>query len=211
MDSKIVVFDLDDTLVASHRRFEDAILTLLDNAGIAYDTDAIFARINPIGAYGTAAYFATLGVPGTPEEIHERLMRVQEGFYATKAGLLPGAAAYLRRLKDADTRLFVLTATPHRLSDPCLKANRVYHLFEQVWCTEEFGHGKNEEALFCKVTAAIGCAPEAVLYYDDSVTAIRTARAFGWQTCGVMSPHARETAGMEQVAHTVIHSFEEMA
>lgn len=211
MGSKIIVFDLDDTLAASHRRFEDAILTLLDDAGIEYDADEVAAYINPLGTIGTATYFSALGVPGTLEEIYERQLRVQEDYYATKVGLLPGVDTYLRRLKDAGCRLFVLTASPHRLSDPCLEANGIYHLFDQVWCTEEFGHSKNEEALFCKVTAAIGCAPEEVLYYDDSVTAIRTARAFGWRTCGVMSPHARGQQGMEQLAHTVIHSFEEMA
>lgn len=211
MNSNVIVFDLDDTLADSHRRFEDAILTLLDEAGIAYDAGQVIAHINPIGVPGTAAYFAELGVSGTPAELYERLMAVQEGFYATRVGLLPGVLVYLHRLKAAGARLFVLTASPHRLTDPCLKANGIYDLFEQVWCTEEFGHSKGEETLFAKVTAAIGCAPEEVLYYDDSVTAIGTARTYGWRTCGVLSPYARESRGMETAAHTCIHSFEEMA
>ncbi|MBQ1203921.1 MAG: HAD family hydrolase [Clostridia bacterium] len=210
MDNKIVVFDLDDTLVDSHRRFEDAILTLLDAHGIAYDARQVIANTNPLGASGTAVYFSALGVPGTIEEIYEQLMRAQEEFYASRVSLLPGALDYLHRLSAQGARLFVLTASPHRLSDGCLRSNAVYTLFEQVWCTEDFGHNKGEEALFHKVTAAIGCAPEQVLYYDDGVTAIRTARAAGWQTCGVLSAYAAESDRMEQAAHSCIHSFEEI-
>ena len=209
MESKIVVFDMDDTLIDSHRRYEEGAFRLLDEAGIPYDAEDMIARTNPLGIPGTAALYGRMGVPGTQEEIMERLVASQESYYAAGTTLFPGVREYLVHLQRVGARLFVLTASPHRLTDSCLRAHGVYDLFERVWCTEEFGHSKREEALFRQITAVLGCAPEDILYFDDSTTAVRTARSAGWRTCGVQSPFAREGQGITEAAHACIHRFEE--
>jgi len=210
MADRVYVFDMDDTLVDSHRRYEDGIFRVLEEAGVAYDPREIKHTIHFMSHHATATYFSSLGVPGTPEEIVERMLCCQQAVYAGAFSLLSGAGEYLRRLQAAGERLFVLTATPHRLTDACLQANGIYDLFEQVWCTEDFGHTKSETALFDKVAAAIGCPPAEILFYDDGVTPIRTARQAGWQTCGVLSPYAVRDDALTGLAHTCIHSFEEL-
>lgn len=97
------------------------------------------------------------------------------------------------------------------MSDACLQENGIFDYFEQVFCcTEEFGHTKGEPVLFEKLAAAIGCQPADILYFDDGITAIRTARTVGLRTCGVLSPLAVESEGLEQAADTCIRSFEEL-
>lgn len=209
MDNKIYVFDMDDTLVDSHLRYTRGILRVLDDAGVAYEAETLIPILNPLGFPRTADYYSAMGVPGSREEIVERLLDSMVEFYTTDVHLMPGTREYLLRLKAGGARLFVLTATPHRITDACLRVNRVYDLFEQVWCTDDFGHNKSEPALFRQVAEAIGCPPEEILFYDDGVTAIRTARSAGWQTCGFLAPYAVENGGMAEAAHTCIHSFEE--
>ncbi len=210
MTNSVYVFDLDDTLVESYRRYECGLLKVLDDAGIAYDAKAMSATINPLGIEGTAAYYATLGVPGSVEEIIEVMMSKMDVFYTQDVKPAPGAAAYIHRLHGEGARLFVLTATAHRVADACLKANGLFDFFEQVWCVDDFGYTKRQEKLFETVTEAIGCQPADVVFYDDGVAAIRTARAFGWHTVGVLSPHAVESAGMAEAAHECIVDFREL-
>ncbi len=210
MNNKIVVFDMDDTLVDSHLRYAESILKVLDEEGIPYEADSTTSIINSLGFPRTAAYYSKMGVPGTIEEIVERMLGSMVKLYTTDVHLMPGVMDYLQQLKAEGARLFALTATPHRITDACLQKNGVYDLFEQVWCTDDFGHAKDETVLFELVAAAIGCQPADILYFDDSITAIRTARAAGLRTCGVCSPLAVENEGMEQVADSCIRSFEEL-
>lgn len=210
MDNKIFVFDMDDTLVDSHMRYVKGILRPLDEDGVSYDAESLIPVLNPLGFPRTAEYYMSMGVKGSYEEVFRRLIDSMVTLYTTEVKLMPGAAAYLQKLKAAGARLFVLTATPHAITDICLRVNGIYDLFEQVWCTEDFNSRKGEPVLYERVTAALGCRPEDILFYDDGVTAIRTARSAGWQTCGFLAPHAVENEGMEQVAHICIHSFEEL-
>ena len=210
MDSKIYIFDMDDTLVDSHLRYTEGILQVLDEEGITYDADTLIPILNPLGFPKSAAYYSRLGVPGTPEEIVERMLDSMQRLYVTKVPLFNGVRSYLDKLQAQGARLFLLTATPHRVSDACLRANGIYDYFEQVWCTDDFGCTKGDTALFLKIAEAIGCELREVLYFDDGVTAIRTAREAGMRTCGVLSPLAVENEGMEQAADSCIVSFEEL-
>lgn len=210
MDSNIYVFDMDDTLVDSHLRYTDGILKVLDEEGISYEAETLIPILNPLGFPKSAVYYSKLGVPGTPEEIVERMLDSMKRLYVTRVPLFNGVLPYLNKLRAEGARLFVLTATPHCVSDACLRANGIYDYFEQVWCTEDFGLTKGEPALFETLAATIGCQPADILYFDDGVTAIRTARAAGVRTCGVCPPLAVESEGMAEAADTCIVSFEEL-
>ncbi|MBQ9859958.1 MAG: HAD family hydrolase [Clostridia bacterium] len=210
MESKIYVFDMDDTLVDSHLRYTEGILQVLDEEGISYDADTLIPILNPLGFPKSAAYYSRLGVPGTPKEIVERMLDTMQRLYETRVPLFDGVLPYLEKRKAEGARLFLLTATPHRVSDACLRANGIFDFFEQVWCTEDFGYTKGDTALFLKMAEAIGCEPKDVLYFDDGVTAIRTARGAGMRTCGVLTPLAVESEGLTEAADTCIVSFKEL-
>ena len=211
MNKPIAVLDMDDTLIDTHRRYEEGILPVLDEAGIVYDEKALLSYINTLGFPKTVRYFSKLGVPGTDEQIRERMLSRLETLYVSdRVWMMPGVEACLDRLQASGVRLFVLTTTPHRVTDACLRAKGLYDRFEKIWCTEDFGLNKGEPVLFSRVAEAIGCPPEEIFYMDDSTTAIRTAREVGLYTCGFIPPQAVDNAGMEQVAHRCIRSFEEL-
>lgn len=208
---KAVVFDLDDTLVDSWSRFDGGMLPVLDAEGIAYDREEMIARMHPQGVPPTAALFCELGVPGTVEEITHRLEEGMYQEYAHRIFLMPGAEAYLRRLRSQGVRLFVLTASPHSITDPCLYNNGVFDWFERVWTVEDYGMGKSDPTLFRRVVADIGLPAEEILYYDDNPVAVRNAAASGMQVCGVLCPHTPQNAEtIPKVTERHIASFEEL-
>ena len=208
---RAVVFDLDDTLVDSWSRFDGAMLPVLDEEGIAYDCEEMIAKMHPQGVPPTAALFCEMGVPGTVEEVTRRLEVGMYREYAERIRLMPGAEAYLCRLREQGVRLFVLTASPHSITDPCLRNNGVWDLFEQVWTVEDYGMGKSNPDLFVRVVGDIGLPADEILYYDDNPVAVVNAAASGMQVCGVLCPHTPQNAAkILEVAEKYIASFEEL-
>lgn len=208
---RAVVFDLDDTLVDSWSRFDGAMLPVLDEEGIAYDREEMIAKMHPQGVPPTAALFCEMGVPGTVEEVTRRLEVGMYREYAERIRLMPGAEAYLCRLREQGVRLFVLTASPHSITDPCLRNNGVWDMFEQVWTVEDYGMGKSNPDLFVRVVGDIGLPADEILYYDDNPVAVVNAVASGMQVCGVLCPHTPQNAAkIPEVAEKYIASFEEL-
>ncbi len=208
---KAVVFDLDDTLVDSWSRFDGAMLPVLDEEGIVYDREEMIAKMHPQGVPPTAALFCEMGVPGTVEEVTRRLEEGMHREYAHRIFLMPGVREYLCRLRADGVRLFVLTASPHSITDPCLHNNGVLDWFERVWTVEDYGMGKSEPLLFERVVADIGLPAEEILYYDDNPVAVMNAAASGMQACGVLCPHTPQNAKrIREVTERYIASFEEL-
>ncbi len=210
MSAKIIVCDMDDTLIDSHLRYDRGVLALLDEAGILYDQRELLATINPLGWSGTAAYFARLGVSGNREEIEQKLMQGLLAYYSHEVEAAPGARAYLEKRKAAGDRLFLLSASPRSIIDISMNRLEMAPLFDKMWCTADFGYTKSQPELYACVTKEIGCRPEDIEFFDDGAAAIGVARQMGWRTCGVCPPYAVESDGMQQVAHRCIVTFEEL-
>lgn len=205
---RAVVFDLDDTLVDSWSRFDRGMLPVLDAEGIVYNREEMIAKMHPQGVPPTAALFCELGVPGTVEEVTRRLETGMHREYAQHIFLMPGVREYLQRLREEGVRLFVLTASPHSITDPCLENNGIADWFERVWTVEDYGMGKSDPRLFERVVADIGLPAEEILYYDDNPVAVMNAAASGMQVCGVLCPHTPMNAEeMVQVTERHIRSF----
>ena len=208
---KAVVFDLDDTLVDSWSRFDGGMLPVLDAEGIAYDREEMIAKMHPQGVPPTAALFCEMGVPGTVEEVTRRLEEGMHREYAHRIFLMPGAREYLCRLREQGIRLFVLTASPHSITDPCLQNYGVLDWFEQVWTVEDYGMGKSDPVLFHRGVADIGLPAEEILYFDDNPVAVVNAAASGMQVCGVLCPHTPQNATrMQELTEKNIVFFKEL-
>ena len=91
----------------------------------------------------------------------------------------------MTRLHAEGARLFVLTASPHLVTDVCLKKNGIWELFEQVWSVEDFGLSKSDTPLFFEVAKRIGCERGDVHYFDDSLIALANAKRSDYRTYAV--------------------------
>lgn len=208
----IYVFDLDGTLVNSMPYFKRAMLSIADDEGIEYD-DELIKILTPLGYVGGAKYYIeTYGVDATVDELCEkvRVRLVHEYTYNIK--LKDGVGEYLKKLTDEGARLFVLTASPHSVTDVCLTNNGVYDLFERVWSVEDFGLTKSDTRIFRKVAQAIGCEPEEVNYFDDSLIALENAKAAGYKTYGVYDAQTEDEVirMREELSDVLVMTFREL-
>ena len=211
-NDKIYVFDLDGTLVDSMPYFKRAMLSIADDEGIGYD-DELIKILTPLGYVGGAKYYIeTYGINATVEELCEKVRVRLVNEYTYNIKLKEGVREYLTKLYNRGARLFVLTASPHSVTDVCLKNNGVYDMFEKVWSVEDFGLTKSDTRIFFDVAKTICCEPSEVNYFDDSLIAIENAGKAGYITYGVYDSQSEEELlrMKNELADTVIMSFTEL-
>ena len=117
---KFYLFDLDGTLIDSMRQWSQKMLLILERENIPYPED-IIQKITPLGDVKTAEYFIRLGVKKSVEEILAAMDAYAEEEYAHKIPLKPYVREYLMHLQPRGASLYVLTASPHKLTEVCLK------------------------------------------------------------------------------------------
>ena len=164
--------------------FSKGILKVADDAGYEYD-DTLIEILTPLGYTKSAEYYKTLGIPGTVEEIIKQIETNLYTEYANNIRTKPQVKEYLEHLKAGGAKLFVLTASPHMMTDVCLKNNGVYDLFDHVWSVEDFGMSKSSPDIFLHVAEVLGVTVEEITYYDDNLTAVTNSTKAGLDTVAV--------------------------
>ena len=208
-DKKIFVFDLDGTLVNSMPYFKRAMLSIADDEGIAYD-DELIKILTPLGYVGGAEYYIrTYGVNATVEELCDKVGSRLLYEYTNNIKLKDGVREYLNARHNEGARLFVLTASPHLVTDVCLENNGVFDLFERVWSVEDFGLTKSDTRIFFEVARTIGRDPCEINYFDDSLIALKNAKLAGYVTYGVYDAQTEEEVSemKNSLADTLVMSF----
>lgn len=210
MDYKVYLFDFDGTLVDSMPYWSRKVLRILEQEGIEYPAD-ILKIVTPLGDAGTARYFQEkLGLRLSLEEIFRRMDEYAIPQYRDVIPLKPGVKEAMLRLKEAGCSIHVLTASPHKLLDDCLKRNGIYDLFGKVWSCDDFHTTKADPEIYVRAAACLGVKPEEVVFLDDNIHAVRTAKEAGMAVAGVFDPSGVEFAEeLRQLAHWYVDTFED--
>ena len=207
----VYIFDLDGTLIDSMPSFTWGMLSVLDDEGIAYPPELI-KTLTALGYVKSAEYYIEhMGVKDTVENIVARIKARMIDLYSNKIKLKPGVEAYLRRIHAEGARLFVLTASPHFVTDVNLKNNGVFDLFEQVWSVEDFGLDKSDTRIFHRVAEIVGCPEAEIHYFDDNVIAIENSTKAGLDTFAVLDRQdAADVAAIRATGKHFVETFEAM-
>lgn len=178
------LFDFDGTLVDSMPSYISVMLRILDENGISYGED-IVRIITPLGYRGTAEYFRTLGVREETESLIARMNAYAKDAYLFTIPAKEGVVQTLRAMRARGDSISVLTASPHAVLDPCLARLGIFDLFDHVWSCDDFGTTKADPHIYELAAQGLGCAVENVVFVDDNVNAVRTAKRAGMFACGI--------------------------
>ena len=210
MVTKHYLFDFDGTLVDSMGHWARAMLQILDDHGIPYE-DNIIEVITPLGLHGTARHFISMGMEGTVEEVLEEMNGHLTPLYCDVIPLKESVRECLLAMKAKGIGLHVLTASPHRWLDPCLKREGAFDIFDNVWSCEDFGTGKTNPDIYVQAAARIGVGVEDVTFLDDNINADKAALLSGMRVYGVFDPtSASAEAEMRATCHGYVRDFAEL-
>ena len=205
------LFDFDGTLVDSMPTYVSAMLRILDENNISYDSDVI-KIITPLGLNGTAKYYTdTLGIQKTKEEILGLMKDYMLEAYCHTIPAKENVISVLRELKKRGNSLNVLTASPHLTLDACLKRLGILDLFDHVWSCDDFHTTKADPEIYIAAAKQLNKDVEDVLFLDDNLNADKTAKLAGMKVCGVYDDSSREyTDEIKAVTDFYIYDFSEL-
>lgn len=210
MKNKTYLFDFDGTLVNSMPTFSSVMIRILDEYGIKYGED-IIKIITPLGYGGTARYFRELGIDRTEEELVATMNEYARPDYERVIPAKEGVIETLRELRKRGASLNILTASPHMMLDPCLLRLGIYDLFDNVWSSDDFGTTKSDPEIYKMAAARLGTEVENVIFVDDNVNAIRTARTAGALAYGIFDESSADSVEeMKGVSLRYLEKFEEL-
>ena len=179
-----ILFDFDGTLVDSMPVWAGVHINMLKEFGIDVPEDFV-KTIVPLGNLRASKYTISLGADVSLDEYLSRQHVILSKEYGKRIALKEGVGETLRELKNQGHSLNVLTASPHQYLDPCLIRNGVWELFDNVWSIDDFSLTKDNVEIYVQAAKRLSAKTSDCVFFDDNITAIKTAAASGMKTVGV--------------------------
>lgn len=222
-DKKLIVFDMDGTLINSVGVWNEVDAELIQQlGGMAGGTDSIQKRRDTLLAkYKDAkdpyvAYCAVLGelchssLP--PQEIHDRRYAISRDFLLHRVKYKDGVPEVLRRLKAAGKTLAIATTTRranmdiYRLkNENLLSAAPLDDFFQRIYTKEDAKHWKPDPEIYHTVMQDFGVVPKDCFVFEDSLIGVQAAKGAGIETAAIYDRYSE--ADTEEIQALADHYF----
>lgn len=211
MDRKIFLFDFDGVLVDSMQYWSEGMINILHMTNTAYPDD-IIKIITPLGDKGTAEYFRDVfKVDMTIEEMYEQMDAYTLPKYRDIISLKDGVFEFLQTIKKNHCSINILTASPHKRVDPCLKRLGIFEWFDHIWTCEDLNMVKSDVLIYIEVAKRLECQVSDIIFFDDNIIALQTASKSGMYTIGVYDKTSEDfRQKITDTANQYINSFDEL-
>ena len=193
---KGVLWDMDGVLVDTGEYHFQSWLAVLPDYGIPYDREA-FERTFGMNNPGTLRALTGRDLP--PEVVEEIARRKEETYRAALRGqatALPGAQAWLARLKERGYRQGIASSTPQANIDVVVSELDIARYLDVIVSGAEMAP-KPDPAVFLTVAEQLGVPPERCVVVEDSRAGVEAARRGGMRCIAVTTtnpPEALQTA-----------------
>ncbi len=173
--------------------------------------EGLIKTITPLGDRGAARHLISLGVPLSVEEVLALMDESAIRDYTYTIPAKPYVKETLLRLRAEGHRLNVLTASPHRMLDVCLKRLGLYDLFDNIWSCDDFDYTKSQPEIYVESAARLGVPVSACVFLDDNPGAVATAKKAGMTVIAVYDETSADSeALMRRTADRYIRDFREL-
>jgi HAD superfamily hydrolase (TIGR01509 family) len=207
MSIPALIFDLDDTLVATAKAWTIAEESILKAFDTNYD-QAFLAHLSGHSARDVARIIHKQAEPPvTLEHVQDCFDRaLLNAMEVAPLKPRPGAID-LVRTKSRDWKRVVASGSPPSVIDFVLKRLGIADCFEHTVSSYEVGEGKPSPKVFLEAARRVEVPPERCLVIEDSLVGVQAAKAAG-MACFVV-PSRAETAN--QIRFLADQVFESLA
>lgn len=204
-DKKVIIFDMDGTLIDSVGVWNDVDRALIRRLGgreehVQEQRDEALRRFSK-SASPYLDYCALLGEKYgsamSPEEIHTLRYEIAQDYLKNVVDYKPDADVFLHRLKDAGYTLVIATTTRRKNVDVYRTQNvnmlakaKIDELFTLVYTREDAKEIKPNPEIYLRVMSELGAAPEECLVFEDSLIGIEAAKRAGIQSAAVYDAYS---------------------
>ena len=204
---KGAIFDFDGTLVDSMFIWDTIGEDYLRSLGKEPHED-LKETFMTLTLEEAADYYRThYGVTLSVKEIVDGVNTMVEGIYRTRVALKQGVADFLAQLKDNGTRMCIATVTDRYLVEETLDRLGLLQYFSEIFTCAEVGYGKDMPIIYRKALEHLGTTKNEAYVFEDSLFALKTAKADGFTTIGVYDRHENRQDNLKNLADYYIVDF----
>ncbi len=191
---RLLIFDLDGTLIDSQRDLANAVNASRDHLGLAPIEDNLIYSY--VGNGAPVLIRRALGPEAPQTDVDKALeffLRFYHDHMLEHTKLYPGVRLALDRLHEAGHRLAVLTNKPWRISEAIVEGLGLKAHFQRVYGGNSFAEKKPHPVGIDTLVSELNWPRETTIMVGDSSVDIRTARNAGVMACGVTYGFQPET------------------
>ena len=204
---KGAIFDFDGTLVDSMYIWDTIGEDYLRSLGKEPHED-LKETFMTLTLEEAAEYYRThYGVTLSVKEIVDGVNTMVEGIYRTRVALKQGVADFLAQLKDNGTRMCIATVTDRYLVEETLDRLGILQYFSEIFTCAEVGYGKDKPIIYRKALEHLGTTKNETYVFEDSLFALKTAKADGFTTVRVYDRHENRQDNLKNLADYYIVDF----
>ncbi len=207
---RLVVFDVDGTLLDSQHNIITAMAVACRGAGVPVPSDSATRGVIGLSLDDAIAQVT----PGVPDSTRTRVVDLyRDAFFALRTRpdhhepLFPGARAVLDALDAAGCLLGLATGKSRRGVSAVLERHGLTSRFLTIQ-TADVGPGKPHPAMLQRAMADVGADPDQTVMVGDTTFDMTMARAAGTDAVGVAWGYHPVAALREAGARLVLESME---
>jgi HAD superfamily hydrolase (TIGR01509 family) len=204
-----VVFDLDGVIVDSEQVWDDVREQLVRERNGRWHEGAQAAMMGMSSPEWSRYMHDELGLPESPEEINDEVVRLMLERYRDSLPLLDGAVDAVRRLAGELT-LGVASSSNRPLIDAVLAGAEIAGCFAVVVSSEEVERGKPAPDVYLEAARRLGLESAACAAVEDSSNGLRAAHAAGMRVIAFPNAHYPPAPDALGLADVVLTSLQEL-
>lgn len=206
----MLLFDLDGTLIDSNGVWLEVDKTFLSRHGYEYSQeyhDGVAHSILQNCAVFTKNHFQ---MEESCEEIIAEWMDLAKNAY-DHVPLKPHVREYLDRCKSAGHRMAIFTACVPEHCRAAVRNHGLDEYFERIIYAQDLGADKKSPAIFRQAAELLGVKPRECVFFDDSLTACKGAKAAGMTVVGIQDAYfTGSEVDMRELCDQYISDFGEL-
>lgn len=183
-----VIFDIDGVLLDSLKIWKCIGARYLESIGIEPE-EGLDRILFPMSMEQGATYLKDhYSVPKHTEEIIEGIESLLKDFYYFEVLTKPGAGELIAFFNDEGIPLSAATSSPREHVTKALERNGIFFHSDRIFTNSEVGESKHSRKIYDMASQSMGSSSEETLVIEDSLYALKTAKAAGYITAGVYDP-----------------------
>jgi HAD superfamily hydrolase (TIGR01509 family) len=204
-----VVFDLDGVLLDSEQLWDEVREELARERGGQWSDRAQAEMMGMSSPEWSRYMHEVVGLPESPDEISEEVVRRMEARYRERLPLIPGAREAVERLA-ARWPLGLASSSNRPLIDLALELSGLAPLFAVTVSSEEVGRGKPAPDVYLEAVRRLGVDPANGAAVEDSGNGIRSAHAAGLRVIAIPNSHFPPDADVLALADVTLDSLADL-
>lgn len=207
MKYKLVIFDLDGTLIDAYAAIAAGINQMLQSLGYPQQKPEVIKRKVGRGV-------EKLIEPFIEKKDYQRAVEVylksQETLLPKMTKLLPGAKEVLKELKERGCQLAVASNRPSSFSEPLLKHLKIAQYFSLVLCADKINSYKPNPKILSLILKKLNIPPEETVYVGDMALDAETGKNAKVKTIIVLTGSSNQKEVIAAKPFKIINQLSEI-